>query len=144
MTTATATISTAEMQRIAAAAYEGKVLFAALCYVGTNTAATVESTVTTWQTYELSGNGYTRYSVTIPTGSYSSTDSLYEIGSAGADTYLSATYTASSAGSLTFDRVILWISGQTYLTSLITESETVVIAPGQSQTIKLQLAVGSL
>ena len=144
MATATATLSTAELQRIGAASYEGKTLYAALCYAGTNSTATVNSTVSTWQALELSGNGYTRYSVTIPTGSYSSTDNLYQIGSAGAGTYLSATFTASSAGSLTFDRVAIWITGQTYLVSLITESETVVIAPGQSQTVKLQLAVGSL
>jgi hypothetical protein len=127
----TTTISQRELKRIAALGYEGETLKVMLCSVG-DSGFTAESTVTNWQSVEKSGNGYVRYSATIGTGSYDSADGRYEMPDIDAD------FTATGAG-YTYDRVIIYIDGETYIHSLIVENPNIALAPGQTQTYRIQL-----
>jgi hypothetical protein len=87
----TTTISTKELQRVAAAAYEGETLKVMLCQVAL-TGFTAESTVTQWQTTEISGNGYVRYSELIDPGEYNTTAGRYNL------PVIDAEFTATGAG----------------------------------------------
>ena len=127
----TATISNKELQRIAALAYEGKTLKVMLCSVG-STGYNAQSTVANWQSVEKSGNGYVRYSELIATGTYDSSDGRYEL------PVIDADFTASGAG-YSYDRIVLYINGETYPHSVITESPAITLVAGQSQTYRLQL-----
>lgn len=128
----TVSISQKELARVADVAYEGNTVKVLLANVGA-TGYTAESTVANWQSVEVSGNGYVRYSAVIPTGAYDATDGRYEMPS------IDAVFSATSAG-FTFDRVVIYIDGETYIHSLIQESPSVTLAPGQSQTYRLLLA----
>jgi hypothetical protein len=127
----TTTISQQELKRIAALGYEGETLKVMLCSVGAS-GFTAESTVANWQSVEKSGNGYVRYSTTIGTGSYDATDGRYEMPDINAD------FTATGAG-YTYDRVIIYIDSETYIHSLIIEDPNIALAPGQTQTYRIQL-----
>ena len=128
----TTTVSSKELQRIAALAYEGKTLNVMLCTLGVGT-FNAESTVANWQTVEKSGNGYARYSEQIGIGSYSTTDGRYNLPN------IYAEFTAGGVG-YSFSHVILYITGQTYLHSMLVESPAVILLPGQSQSYKITLA----
>jgi hypothetical protein len=127
----TTTISRKELERVAALAYEGETLKVMLCSVGAS-GFTVESTVAQWQTREQSGNGYVRFSTTIAAGAYDATDGRYEIPA------IDAAFTATGAG-YTYDRVIIYIEGETYIHSLIAEDPNIALAAGQTQTYRIQL-----
>lgn len=127
----TASISQKELKRQAGLAYEGKTLKVMLCAVS-NSGYTAESTVANWQSAELSGNGYARYSATIGTGSYDTGTGTYKLPD------INAVFTASGVG-FTYDRVVLYIDGETYIHSLITESPAIVLSPGQTQTYQISL-----
>lgn len=124
-------ISQKELKRQAGLVYEGKTLKVMLASVGSS-GYTAESTVANWQSVELSGNGYTRYSASIGVGSYDSGTGTYKIPD------INASYTASGVG-FTYDRVILYIDGETYIHSMLTESPAIVLSPGQTQTYTLSL-----
>lgn len=128
----TITVSQRELKRLANLAYEGETLKVMLCNVGA-TGYTAESTVANWQSVEVSGNGYVRGSSSLTTGSYDSTDARYELPS------VDVTFTATGAG-YSYDRVVLYIDGETYLHSLIAESPNITLSAGQAQTYRLQLA----
>jgi len=127
----TTTISRKELERVAALAYEGETLKVMLCSVGTS-GFTVESTVAQWQTIEQSGNGYVRFSATIEAGAYDTTDARYEIPS------IDAGFTATGAG-YTYDRIAIYVDGAANLHSLIVEDPNIALAPGQTQTYRIQL-----
>ena len=127
----TTTISTKELERQAALVFEGETLKVMLCQVGV-TGYTAESTVADWQSVELSGNGYVRFSVVIPTGSYSGTTGSYNIPA------IDAEFVATGAG-YNFDTVVLYIDGATYPHSIITEDPNIVLLAGQTQTYRLSL-----
>ncbi len=127
----TTTISRKELERVAALAYEGETLKVMLCSVGTS-GFTAESTVAQWQTREQSGNGYVRFSTTIAAGAYDATDGRYEIPA------IDAGFTATGAG-YTYDRIAIYVDGATYLHSLIVEDPNIALAPGQTQTYRIQL-----
>lgn len=126
----TTTISSKELQRLAAAAYEGKTLKVMLCTVGTS-GFTAESTVANWQTVEQTGSGYSRFSSVIASGSYSTATGRYEM------PQINAAFTATAAFS--YDRVILFIDGETNIHSEIQESPNITLAAGQTQTYQLSL-----
>ena len=128
----TTTISQRELKRIAALGYEGETLKVMLCSVGAS-GYTAESTVANWQSVEKSGNGYVRYSTTIGTGSYDATDARYEMPAIEAD------FTATGAG-YTYDRVIIYIDGETYIHSLIVEDPNIALAASQTQTYRITLS----
>lgn len=128
----TTTISQKELERVAALAYEGETLKVMLCNVGT-TGYTAQSTVVNWQSAELaSANGYVRYSEVIATGVYNAVNGRYELPA------IDAEFTASGVG-YTYDRVILYIDGATYPHSILVESPSIVLSPGQTQTYRLNL-----
>ena len=127
----TTTISQKELQRVAALAYEGETLKVMLCSVGA-TGYTAESTVANWQSVEKSGNGYVRYSTTIAAGSYDAVDGRYEMPA------IDAAFTATGAG-YSYDRIICYIDGATYIHSLIVEDPNITLAAGQTQTYRIQL-----
>lgn len=127
----TTALSTKELQRVAAVAYESKTLKVMLCSIGA-TGYTAESTVANWQSIEKSGNGYVRYSEVIGTGSYSSTNARYQLPT------IDAAFTATGAG-YTYDRVVLYIDGATYPHSVIVENPNIVLSAGQTQTYRLNL-----
>ncbi len=127
----TTTVSQKELARVANLAYEGETLKVMLCSVGA-TGYTAESTVANWQSVEKSGNGYVRFSSVIATGSYDATDARYEIPA------LDAAFTATGAG-YTYDRIVVYIDGATYIHSLIVEDPNIALAAGQTQTYRIQL-----
>ena len=128
----TTTISTKELERVAALAYEGETLKVMLCQVAL-TGYTAENTVVQWQTTELaSANGYVRYSEVIGTGSYSGTDGRYNLPA------IDAEFVATGAG-YTYDRIVVYVDGATYPHSVIVEDPNIVLSPGQTQTYRLSL-----
>jgi len=127
----TTTISTKELERVAALAYEGETLKVMLCQVAL-TGYTAENTVANWQSAEISGNGYVRFSEAIAAGTYSSGDGRYNL------PVIDAEFTATGAG-YTYDRVVLYIDGATYPHSVIEENPNIVLAAGQAQTYRLTL-----
>lgn len=126
----TTQISTKELKRVAAEAYEGKTLKVMLCTVGAS-GFTQESTVAEWQSVEQSGSGYVRYSVVIGTGSYNSVTGLYAL------PQIDAAFVASTAYS--WDRVVLYIDGETYIHSLISETPNQTLQSGATYTYTLSL-----
>jgi hypothetical protein len=125
--------STKELARVANLAYEGETIKVALCNVG-STGYTAESTVTNWLTTELSGNGYSRFSLLLPTGAYDSVDARYEV------PFFDAVFTASGSG-FTYDRIVVYVDGATYPHSVITENPNIAIVAGQSKTYRILLSV---
>lgn len=127
----TTALSTKELERVATAAYSTKTLKVMLCNIGTN-AFTENSTVANWQTVELSGNGYARASAVIGAATYSTANSRTEIPA------IDAVFTATGTG-FSYDRVVLYIDGETYPHSVLTEDPNIVLLAGQSQTYRLRL-----
>jgi hypothetical protein len=128
----TTTISQKELARVANLAYEGETLKVMLCSVGAS-GFTSESTVANWQSVEKSGNGYVRYSEVIATGAYDATDARYEIPA------IDAAFTATGAG-YSYDRIIIYIDGATYIHSMIVEDPNITLAAGQTQTYRVNLS----
>lgn len=125
------TLSQKELKRVAAAAYEGKGIRVMLCNVG-STGYTAESTVANWQSVELSGNGYARASGTVGTGAYNATAGAYLLPD------FDAVFTASGAG-LTWDRIVVYFDGETYVYSVTSESPNQTLVAGQLKTYRVSI-----
>jgi hypothetical protein len=128
----TVSISQRELARVANLAYEGETIKVMLASVGAS-GFTSESTVINWQSVEKSGNGYVRFSQVIATGAYDATDARYEIPA------IDAAFTATGAG-YSYDRIIIYIDGATYIHSVITEDPNIALAAGQTQTYRINLS----
>jgi hypothetical protein len=129
----TATISQRELKRLAGLGYEGETLRVMLCAVG-DSGFTAESTVANWQSVEIVGNGYVRYSAVVGTGSYSEVTASYNM------PVVDAAFTASGDG-YSYDRIISYIDGETYIYSEIVEDPNITLAAGQPQTYRIELAI---
>ena len=129
----TVTFSQRELKRLAGLGYEGKTLKVMLCEVGTS-GFTAESTVANWQSVEIVGNGYSRFTATIGTGTYSETTASYNMPT------VDASFTATGSG-YSYDRIIAYINGETYIHSEIVEDPNITLAPGQTQTYRIELVV---
>jgi hypothetical protein len=129
----TITVSPKELERVASAAYTGKTLYVMLCTAGSGYGAS--TTVLNWQTNESFGNGYTRFSTVIAEGTYDSVNGVYKIPTIQA----SFSATGISAG-INYDTVVLYISGESYPHSIITENPSIVIQNGQTQTYIIDLS----
>lgn len=127
----TINVSQKELQRIAQLAYEGETLKVMLCVV--DVGYTAESSVSTWQSAEVTGNGYVRGSSVLTSGSYNMTSASYQI------PQVAVSFTATGAG-YTYDRVVLYIDGATYPHSIIIESPGVTMQDGQTLTYNLNLS----
>jgi hypothetical protein len=125
------TVSAKELKRQAALVFEGKTLCVMLCRLG-GSGYTVESTVANWQSVEISGNGYSRFTATISAGAYNSSTLRYELPS------IDAAFKAQG-GAFSYDTVIIYISGESYIHSLTRESPNIVLADGQIQTYSITL-----
>jgi hypothetical protein len=88
--------------------------------------------VANWQSVEKSGNGYVRYSTTIGTGAYDTTTGTYKLPD------IDAAFTATGAG-YSYDRIVLYVDGETYIHSLIAEDPNITLSAGQTQTYRLSL-----
>ena len=128
----TLTLSQKELARVANLAYEGETIKVMLASVGAS-GFTAESTVANWQSVEKSGNGYVRFSQVIATGAYDATDARYEIPA------IDAAFTATGAG-YTYDRIIIYIDGATYIHSMIVEDPNIALAAAQTQTYRVNLS----
>ena len=128
----TLSISQKELARVASLAYEGETIKVMLASVGVS-GYTAESTVANWQSVEKSGNGYARFSQVIATGTYNTTDARYAIPA------IDAAFTATGAG-YSYDRIVIYIDGSTYVHSVITEDPNITLASGQTQTYRVNLS----
>ncbi len=145
----TITLSPKEMERVAAAAYEGKRVRVSLANQ-TSTSYTENSLVSEWDSIKVSGNGYSDFTAIVATGAYDATDTRYEMGStAGANTFIEALFAGTGSG-FTFNRVYVVIGTSngvggyteaTYLHSLFTEVPSVTIPAGTTIKYRVQLAV---
>lgn len=124
----TTTISTKELQRIAQLAYEGKTLNVMLC---NSAATTVDRSVSTWQSEEVTATGYARFSQAIGTGTYNATTGRYEL------PVINASFTAVNPYS--YNRVVLYIAGATWPHSVLQENPAASVAPSQTVTYRLTL-----
>lgn len=145
----TITLSPKEMERVAAAAYEGKRVRVSLANQ-TSTSYTENSLVSEWDSIKVSDGGYADFTAVLATGGYDATDTRYEMGAtAGADTYIEAIFAGTGSG-FTFNRAYVVIGTPTgggeyteelYLHSLFTESPSLTIPAGTSIKYRVQLAV---
>jgi hypothetical protein len=124
-------ISSSELERQAALVYEGQTLKVMLCNAGL-TGFDQEDTVAQWQTAELSGNGYARYSEEIGEGLYVGGEGAYLLPA------IDAEFSASGVG-YSYDRVVLYIDEAVYPHSILIEDPNVILLPGQTQTYRLIL-----
>jgi hypothetical protein len=138
----TSALSTNELARVAALAYEGKSIRVSLALLGLNE-LTVESTAAAWDATKLSGNGYTDFTTTLPTGGYDATDGRLEIGgTSGANTFIDAEFSATGAG-YTYDSIYVIVDDSTYIHSLLTETPAITLSDAQVITYRIQLTLDS-
>ena len=143
----TVEISPNEFKRIAALAYEGKRIRVSLAVVGLS-GYDSSSTKAQWDSVKISGNGYADFTAVLAVGDYDTTDLRYEVGATvGSNTYIDAEFTATGAGYV-YDRVYVVIgtsngvggwNEETYVHSVISESPSVNLVPGQTQTYRIQV-----
>lgn len=131
-------ISTKELERVAVSAYEGKTIYVMLCARTTEASAsyTEETTVADWQTVQISGDGYSLFSATVGTGSYSVTNGRYEVPP------VQAAFT--STGTITYDTAVVYFDGALYPHSVILEDPDVVLLEGQVYRYAINLNVNDL
>lgn len=100
------------------------------------------STTAQWDAAELSGNGYGRFTWTLPNGAYDSTAARFQV------PIQQATFTASAGGSgLAFNSLYLVlgtgsgnnITWNTGVTAIFTESPSVALAPGEPRAYNIRL-----
>lgn len=123
-------VSPKELERQAQLALEGRTLYVMLCNPSV-TGLGPETPVSTWQTHEISGGGYSRFSAVIQPGTYSTISGSYEFPEIVAE--------FSATGGLSFTNVILYIDNSTYPHTVGTENPNIVLLPGQTQTYKINL-----
>jgi hypothetical protein len=141
----TTAISTEEFKRIAQLAYEGLPCTVSL---HNNTGAfTAESTLADWDSVKLpSTNGYADFTVaSLPAGGLDpGSDDRWEIGgTAGANTYVEAAFTAEGAG-FTYNTVVIRVGSGLYPHSILVESPSITVAAGQTQTYRIQLLIDNV
>jgi len=138
----TATLSSQEFARISTLAYQGLACRVSL-HVNSG-ALTAESTITDWDAVKLpDAEGYTDFVVaSLPEGGLDNgSDDRWEIGgTAGANTYIEAAFTATGAG-FTFDTVVIQVGTAAYPHSILVENPAVTVAAGQTQTYRIQLLI---
>lgn len=126
----TIAVSQKELERQAAAVFEGK---GYEVFLGTKGALTPESLVTDWKATSPTGNGYAAVTGTVGTGSYNVPNGRYQLPD------ITATFTASAAG-FSYDTVCVVIDGATHLYGTITESPSITLTAGSSKTYTITLA----
>lgn len=130
----TTSISQAELERLAAAAYENLPYRVCLAFNGTS-GLTANSTIAAWDGVELSGNGYARVEGFIEQGEWDETNLRYAM------PQIVAEFEATS-GSLTYDTVYVVIDdGYTEtLHSITVETPQITLPDGASIIYRLTIA----
>jgi hypothetical protein len=136
----TTVITPKELERQAVLAFGSKTLKVMLCAATVDAEDPedppielgVDNTVAEWQEAEAVGNGYVRFSQVLGSGAYDPTSESYVIPAVDAE------FLASSLG-YSYSKVVLYIDGETYPHSIITESPAITLAPGQTQIYRLTL-----
>ena len=141
----TATLSKKEFERISTLAYEGLPCRVSL-HVNSGS-LTAESSITDWDTVKLpAANGYEDFTVaSLPAGGLDpGSDDRWEIGgTAGANTYIEAEFSATGAG-FSFDTVVVQVGTSSYAHSILVEAPSVTVAAGQTQTYRIQLLIDNI
>ncbi len=129
--TISTSISTKELERVGNLAYKDKTIKVMLCN-SVDADYTAETAVGDWQTFEISGNGYVRYSVEPLPGAYSATTGAYAVPD------IFAEFTASGVG-YAYNRIVIYVDGEIYPHSVLTESPNIYLSAGQKQTYKISI-----
>jgi hypothetical protein len=131
-------ISPGELGRIWGLAYEGRT--ARLCLANNTGGLTKASTTAQWDALELTGNGYSRVTWTLPAGSFSATADRFQ------PPQQLCSFTASALGAgLTYDTVYLVIgalspgSWEPSIFGLFTETPNIALPPGAPRSYRVQL-----
>jgi hypothetical protein len=124
------TISAKELERVAGLAYEGETISVMLCSLG-GTEFDENTLISSWETTEVTGSGYERYTGTIGTGTYNSTSARYEL----PDVFAEFT----STDSLAYDRIVVFIGTSPYPYAVLEEDPNILLSAGQTQTYKISL-----
>lgn len=142
--TLTIAVSTKELARVAAAAYEGESVRVSLHNVGI-TGYTEESTIASWDTVKLAAaNGYADFVLDpIPAGGFDGIEERYEIGDDGVNSFITAEFTGSGSG-FTYDTVVVRIGSATYPHSVLTEDPAITVAAGETRSYAIQLLAAVL
>lgn len=115
---------------------------ARLCLATNSGSLSQTSTTAQWDAAEISGNGYSRYTWTLPAGSYDSFAARFQ-----APTEL-ATFTASTGGvGLTYNSLYLVlgvavgnnVTWDTGVTAIFAENPSVALAPGEPKGYNIRL-----
>ncbi len=127
----TTTISSKELQRQAELVFEGKPF---KLFLANNTAGlNAESLASDWLAAEITGNGYAAVTGTIAAGEYKAAEARFEMPA------ITGVFQADG-GTLTFNSVCLYLTGEQYLHSVTVESPTVILSSGQTKAYTLTLA----
>jgi len=131
-----------EFQRVANLAYTGLACRVSL-HVNDGSLSS-DSTITDWDAVKLpETNGYADFVVDpLPEGGLDTgSDDRWEIGGTpGSNTYIEAAFNATGTG-FSFNTVVVRIGSAAYPHSIVTETPSVSVAAGQTQTYRIQLLV---
>lgn len=128
----TVSITPKELERQAAACFEGKPYSVFLVSDPTETLGNT-NTVLEWEALELAeADGYARATGTIGTGSYNTSLGFYQLPA------INAQFTGAGAGH-THDAVVITVDGADYPHSILRLSEPLVLQAGQSKSYLIRL-----
>lgn len=128
----TAIVSQKELERQFIAGLQGKNY--SIFLANNTTGLTAESTYTAWAAAEVTGGGYARATGTLAAGTYNATTQRFELSG------ISAVFTCTS-GTYLYNTICVYLNGETYLHSTITESPNITLATGQSKTYNVTFII---
>lgn len=128
----TITLTPQELQRQAAAAFEGKTFKVFLAY-DPNTTLEVSSTTAAWEALELAAvAGYTPVTGTVGVGSYNASMGRYEL------PQINAQFSGAGVG-FVYDALVVVIDGTTYPHSITRLTPEQALSAGQSRSYLIRL-----
>lgn len=121
-----------ESGRLWANSYAGKTARACLA-VNTGSLG-ISSTTAQWDAAEISGNGYSRYTWTIPSGSYNSATERFE-----APEELAGFQASTGGVGMSWDTLYIVIGSNSGVSFLFSEAPNIALYPGQNHAYKITL-----
>lgn len=88
--------------------------------------------VSDWQSLEIQGDGYTRFTTTLGAGSWSEVNNRYE------SPLVTASFTCTGGPSHSYDKVVAYFEGEAYPSIIISEDPNVLIRFEQIKEYELQ------
>jgi hypothetical protein len=130
----TTTISQRELKRQAYLCLEG--MLYTIFLANNTTSLTSESTAAAWLAAVITGDvAYADVTGTLASGSWNGTALRYELPA------VTASFSADPGGTgYTYNTLVILFDGETYVHSILVESPSVTLAPGQSKTYALTFA----